>query len=161
MPARSAVTTGGPTPTPARRRARPAPGNSWKRRMHRLRSRTCQWMTTAAGAASSGAHGQRARSVRPHRRIPQRWMHRSQRRSRSSAVSDRRVDDSRWIGRGRRSSQTRPVVSSGAPSSAASHTSVSAPCSGLHSSGAITRRNVGNDLLTPGVSAQRGASRGP
>ena len=127
--------------------------------MHRLRSRTCERMTTARSCGGfSGAHDQRTRSVRPSSTNPERWMHQSQRRSRSSAVSGRRVEDSRWIGRGRRSSQNRPVVSSGAPSSAASHTSVSTPCSGLRSSGPVPRRNVGNDVRTPGVSAQPGAS---
>lgn len=39
---------------------------------------------------------------------------------------------------------------------AANHTSVSAPCSGVRSSGPTTLRNTGNDSATPGVSAQPG-----
>ena len=60
-------------------------------------------------------------------RIPERARHQSQRRRRSSGVSDLRVVDARWIARGRRSSQNDPVVSIGVRSSAASHTRVSAP----------------------------------
>ena len=48
-----------------------------------------------------------------------------------------------------------PVVRAGS-SAAASHTIVSAPCSGVRSSGRMTRSNPGSEPLMPGVSAQPG-----
>ena len=74
----------------------------------------------------------------------------------ASPVAERqRVPGTRSNGR-RRRSRNRPPLSAPASWAAASQTSVSAPSSGVRSTGRISRWNVGSASARPGVSAQPG-----
>lgn len=120
--------------------------------MHRLRSRPCQWMTTAAGAAPSGAHGQRTRSVQP-----------SSTESRAGCTSPRG-------GRVLRRCQIAASTTAGRLAADGGPARTGPSCPPVHRrlrratracrhpvpGCAAAVRNVGNDLLTPGVSAQPG-----
>ena len=82
--------------------------------------------------------------------VPAHWSH-----SRRGALAASRVHGSRCSGRRRRSCQKPPLPSS-AGSAVASQVMVSAPCSGVRSSGRRIRRKRGSAAARPGVSAQPG-----